>query len=82
MKRRVVAAMVVFYFLLLLSPLAVSLFFSYPITQGMWLSSEHVLWGLVLLAGLIIGCTLVIIREIRELKSALTKNAEVSDKDD
>ena len=80
MKRRVIAGMAVFYFLLLLSPLAVSLFFSGRITQGTLFGIEHVLWGLVLLAGLIVGCTLVIIREIRELKSALTEKAEDDEK--
>jgi len=45
--------MVLFYFLLLLSPLAVNVFFNYQIMQGMWFHVEYVLWALILLAGLI-----------------------------
>jgi len=74
MMLRVVAAMVGFYFLLLLSPLAVNIFFGYQLTW--WLGFEHVLWATVLLAGLLVGCTWATIREVRELKRALKETTE------
>ena len=71
--------MAAFYFLLLLSPLAASIFFNHRVTQGMRMDIEHVLWGLVLLAGLIVGCTWAIIREIRELKHMLAEKAKLQE---
>jgi len=80
--KKIIGTMIAFYILLLFSPFINDLIFVKVFGGGV---SETYLypiyWGLVLLSGLIVACTLIIIEEIQESKQEL-KNSKNSENED
>ena len=69
MYRRVIGAMIAFFILVNIA----GVFFASPLYM---LSVSHVLWGQMLLCGLIAGCTYYITKEVGQLKDMLAEKID------
>ena len=70
--KKAILTMVIFYFLLITSPVANHFLFTH-VLDGFGVEFIFpVYWGIILLSGLIVGCTCLILEEIKALRQDLS----------